>query len=844
MRPLLDSIEVPRLRTRYAVPVLGVVIIGSMLALGGAWGPSIPMAAFLSAVALAVTGIDRHALRRDPMLWLFAVLFVVGAVQLVPLPPGLLRLLDSASDEVSRHAWDPWRMDRASAWRALHRDPGTGLSDLTYLLGLGAAYLASVHAARRDGLDNLYALCAWSALLASVLGFAHLSTGQELLYGFYRPAQAAPPVLSPLLNANHLSALTGVGVVLWLGTAIQSERVLAKVVHGAAAMLCGAIGALSLSRGGVAATVGGVVILFALDARTVGEDRRPRSRPALQTFLGYAAAAATFAAGAWMASASLAREYATGDHSKLELFRRALGLLRGHELLGYGSGALPVVGATGTALDVERTFLRVESLPLDMMLSVGVVAALAAMYFAIRALRRVFPPADAPPMALAAWAALVSLIAHDMVDFALYQGAVGYVAAALFGILTGWYARGWRKPLPHAQNLLRVPAFTLVVVALALGVFSWRSGLESDRDAVERALQNSSRYFETPAARAAVARHPGDPYLPLVMGAYAVGEGNTAALRFVSRAMELSPHWAQPHLLLARVLVAGNRRAQALLELREVLARTASAPGPCSQLALRLRPIPTREELQTLAPRNWGGVAFLNGVAANAPDADYAAMADALLLERAADFAPALERRAYAARIGGDLALAGRYCEQIEGAQPTAPAGAVCLAEVLMERRDDEGALRVTERAMARVRDRYPLHRVRARIFARRNDLASMRRETASMQETAGADLQRLIQAHGLRGELEAAAGAPRAAYAAYEMAHSLAVPETPYALPMAILAQRMGDRQALEAQCATLLEREPVDPTARGLCDPVGARRAQARGSDDASVPTGDGGP
>ncbi len=69
------------------------------------------------------------------------------------------------------------------------------------------------------------------------------------------------------------------------------------------------------------------------------------------------------------------------------------------------------------------------------------------------------------------------------------------------------------------------------------------------------------------------------------------------------------------------------------------------------------------------------------------------------------------------------------------------------------------------------------------------------------------------------------------AAYAAYEMAHSLAVPETPYALQMAILAARMGDRPALEAQCATLLEREPVDPTARGLCDPVGARRAADAG-------------
>jgi hypothetical protein len=103
-----------------------------------------------------------------------------------------------------------------------------------------------------------------------------------------------------------------------------------------------------------------------------------------------------------------------------------------------------------------------------------------------------------------------------------------------------------------------------------------------------------------------------------------------------------------------------------------------------------------------------------------------------------------------------------------------------------------------------------------------------MRRETAAMLETGGSDLQRLVLAHALRGELEANAGANRAAYTAYEMAHSLAVPETPYAMQMAVLASRMGDRPALEAQCGALLEREPVEPAARELCDPAGARRAR----------------
>ena len=838
VRALLETVDVPRLRTRYSVPVLGVVMIGSMLALGGAWAPSVPLFALVACVALAVTGVDRHALKHDPTLLLFASIAVVSIVQLIPLPGGLLRLIDSASEETSRLVWSAWRADRSSSWRPLHRDPGTGVVDLTYLAGLAAAYLASVHASRRDGLERLYTLCASSALLASVIGFAHLSTGQDLVYGFYRPVQAAPPVLSPLLNANHLAALTGVGAILWLGSALAAEKVLAKVVNGSAAMLCGAVCALTLSRGGVACAAGGVVVLFALDARTTGEDRKPRKRPALQTWLGYGAAAATFAGGAWLTSARLAAEYATGDRSKLDVFRRALGLLRGHELLGYGSGALPVVGSAGGRLDAGRTFLRVESLPFDLMLSVGVVAGLAAMYFGLRALRRVFPPAEAPPTALAAWSAMLSLVAHDLVDFSLYLGGVGYVAAVLGGVLTGWYARGWRRPLPRAEALSRWPGFAAVAVTALLAVVGWRASLESDRDRAEQALHANAAWFQTPDAKAVLARHPGDAYLQLLMGTYAVAEGHPMSLRFVARAMELSPSWAQPHLLLARILAVGNRRSQALLEVGEVLARTNDAPGPCSQVALRLRPLPTREELQRLTPRNMGGVAFLNGVAAGAHEAAYAQMADELLLERAEDFVPALQRRAYAARVHGDLTEAARYCDRIQRAAPSEPTGAVCLVEVLLARNDEEGAMLALDRALARVHDKYPVHESRARLFARRHDLAAMRRETAAMQEAAGSDLERLIQAHGLRGELEAGAGADRAAYAAYEMAQSLAVPETPYALQMAILAARLNDRQGLEAQCATLLEREPVDPTARGLCDPVGARRDADSGLPTRALP------
>ncbi len=332
-----------------------------------------------------------------------------------------------------------------------------------------------------------------------------------------------------------------------------------------------------------------------------------------------------------------------------------------------------------------------------------------------------------------------------------------------------------------------------------------------------------------------MARHPSDAYLQLLLGSYAVAEGHPASLRFVARSLELAPTWAQPHLLLARVLAAGNRRAQALLEVKEVLARTNAHPGPCAQVAMRLRPLPTREELQRVAPRHMGGVAFLHGIAMAAPTPEYGAMADGLLLERAPEFVPALLRRASAARAAGDLDAASGFCERVERARATDAEGVMCRVDVYLARRDTEGALRALDRALPRVRDRYALHMARARLYAGVRNTTMMRREAELTLETAGADVQRLIESHGLRGELESALGNDRMAWAAYEMADSLALPEHPYALQMAQIAARLGDREGLQSRCAMLLERDPTAESSLRLCDPVGARRAGLGQSRDA---------
>ncbi len=825
---MAHRLELPRPRARYAVPLLAISVIGAPLCLGGAPAWSVPLFAGVASVAMVITGFSRSTVEREWILRALVVLTGIAVFQLLPLPPALLRFLDGASADASARALSAWQIDRSAAWRPLHRDPGTGLSDLVFLAGLGATFVAAKAASSRDGLESLYAVVASSALIIAVLALAHFGIGQDKVFGFYQPRAAAPPIVSPLLNPNHLAALTGAGAVLWMGWSLSTARPLMRIARALGAVACGVACALSLSRGGVAAAVGGISLLVGLNARNAGELANPkrRKRLAIETLVGLGLGVAIIAAGLYVAATALSREYLSGDASKLDNFRRALGLIRGHEFFGVGSGALPLAVTNSGVLNPDWTFLRVECLPIDLALAYGVPAAAFALYCLGRALARWFPSVKAPPSALGAWCALVTLLVHDLSDFALFLGGTGYFAAALAGLLAGHHARGWKAPLPHSTTSRRGVALVLAVLTVALGWSARRSPLEPDRDNAEALLRGAPTAYRGAEMQAALLRHPADAYLHLLAGSYAIVARDPMALRFVGRAMELSPTWAQPHLLLARVFAAYGFRSQSMVELREALQRSPQVRRAASDVVLSMRPRPPVEQLDRIAPRSPAGAEFLDYVASRSGEAAYSEAVDMLLLQRIPTADSALLRRAAARRAAGDLTGAEAFCQRTIQAVPRSPTGYVCKAEMLVARERPEEALRSLEFAVRGVTDGYPLHALRARLFARLNDPGGMRRETAAMLDASGADVDRLVAAHGLRGELEAQLRNDRGAWASYELAHSLAAPEQPYLLQLAQIASRLRDRPSLEAACSVLMDHTPPSPEAVALCDRSAARQ------------------
>lgn len=821
----LLRVELPRVRTRHAVPLITAVLVLTPLALGGALAPSVPVSAALAALALTLTGVVPSMLRRDPVLIAWAVLVGVLSLQLLPLPPLLLRVLDADGAQASARVLAAMGVDRSGSWRPLHRDPGSGVADLVYLLGLGAMYAAVFVASLRGHLERIYFVCAGAALVTSGVALAHLVTGQDLLYGFYRPHQAAPPILSPLLNGNHLAALTGTGATLWIGAASDARDGLRRVLYGVAAVLCGAVCALTMSKGGVAAAIGGVAVFVALNARGKGEAERRRERTDVrsQNLTAVGLGAVVFGAGIYVAATGLRQEFLLGDATKVDIIRRAAGALRGHALFGSGSGALPVTVSSAGQLDPSWTFLRAESLPLDLALAFGIPAALVVLAASLTALRRVLPSGSAPPTAVAAWAAVLSMLVHDLVDFSLFLGANGYVLAALAGVLAAGRATDWRKTFERFTTLRRAPGLMLLAAITGLGLVAWRSPLEAERDAMERLLRSDPAAYRSDATRAALLRHPSDAYLQLLVGSFAVVRGDAAGLRFVARALELSPNWHAPHLLLARVFVAQGRRGQAKVEIREALRRAPQNAWAVADVALRLTPPLDEVEMDHIAPRDPSGIVFLDYLATRAGTTpELAAVADEVQLRRDPRQRGALVRRAAAARASGDVARAESLCARLSEAHPTSPQGYDCRAAMLAQRGDVAGALDVLGAALPRVTSRYDLHAARARLFARQRDGVSMRREVGLLLDAAGADLDRRVAAHGLHGRLEVELGNDAAAWTAFESAESLALPEHPYLHDMLQVAARQRDRIAVASACTILAESMPRDPVVRALCDRV----------------------
>jgi hypothetical protein len=354
-----------------------------------------------------------------------------------------------------------------------------------------SAALAPVPASARDGLAALAAATVaallsaelgrsrdgWLELVVSLLGVAAaaqlvlvvaqrvggwLALRPQEWFEPFGAARATRPD-GDFLHPGHLGTfLVAVGLALVArGWARRPGLLRPGVLFGA---LCVMAGLSQGARASVLALVAGGAVLLLLAVRG-------RARWGLGVGLAIAAAGGALAA-AWRIASD---PYAW---SRLKIWRGALEAFADRPWFGFGPGGLAPLGPAYALEDPSavsrfaRVFRQPHSDPLDVLVSLGALGALAlagALAWALwRATARSEAAPEARPARAAAWTALAALAAHGLVDGVLAQRpALGLAAAVLLGGLVGPALRN--PPRPWRPGIL---GRSLALAGLATALLS------------------------------------------------------------------------------------------------------------------------------------------------------------------------------------------------------------------------------------------------------------------------------------------------------------------------------------------------------------------------------------
>ena len=235
-------------RDRISLAIGGVALAGSVLVIGGALRWTQAIVAGLLALALVLQlGSRRRLDQASPLLVLIGVAIALTAIQLMPLPAGVLAALDPRGHELRS---DGAALAGTAPWQVISLDPASTLRALAFLVTLlGAALLGLRVAGSERGRYLVLAGVAVTCGLAAAVAGVHTLVNADSLYGIYRPQHAAPLILGPLLNANHLGGLMAIGAVVAVGLAFyQRQAVQLRVLWVVIAIGCSATAMASLSR--------------------------------------------------------------------------------------------------------------------------------------------------------------------------------------------------------------------------------------------------------------------------------------------------------------------------------------------------------------------------------------------------------------------------------------------------------------------------------------------------------------------------------------------------------------------------------------------------------------------
>jgi tetratricopeptide (TPR) repeat protein len=584
-----------------AVALLAALAVGNALLHGGTDPLAVAGSAVLGTIALALAA---RRSRRDsqasapsgevdlPSLGL-ALLAVPAAIalQLVPVPPVLLRVLSPTAHELATRHLTP--IAAFPSWRPLSLDPGATALELAKGLGcaavtLAAALLARSHS-RRDALLRAVALGGPVVVLGIVAGrlFAELPLVEPRF---------------PFVNPNHLAGFLQLAAWPALGFALRARgpaRAGWLVAFGASVM--GMF--LSLSRAGITAFLVGVAIFLILLARSPaaaslagavrpasGRSRWAASGPPLAAALAGALAVAAFLAFDRIVGELRTVGDAASSEVKLGVFRVALQMIADFPLVGIGRGAFATAYPSYKLEPVQLTFTHVENEWLQLPLELGVPVGLGVLLLFVLAWLAAARPRRLSRPVIGALSGAAALAAQNLFDFSPELTGVAFPLAIVTGILVSE-----TSTVSVRRSLVHLAAIGAAALASAAVVLHLSHPPEADGDRVATAATADAALA---AARSVLPWHPADWVPPASVGVKLAAERRCSeAMPWLLRAIERSPTAPLPHFGAATCLARSRRDGLAKREYR-----LAYSYGFVEALQDALRAYPSSDAFVEIAP--------------------------------------------------------------------------------------------------------------------------------------------------------------------------------------------------------------------------------------------------
>lgn len=714
-------------------PAVGLSVLLSVLAVGCVHRPVLlvvgvlPVAAAAASLASAPRSLKTLALPAA----LFFALSGFSLLQSIPLPGAIVSLVSPGATDVWSRALAP-QGEVGRAWVPVSLDPGATVIEAWKWFVYGCVFLGSAIVAARRG-------AAWGATLVFAAGGAaalttivHGLAGATKVFGLYQPRFAAAPWhVGPLLNPNNLCGYLNLAALCGAGLLLTRRPVVPRWVCalGVAAII--GVAATSASRAGIVSLAVGLVALAVLAIRASANDRRGARPRALGWLLGSSVLGGSIFA-LLGGTTAVWQELYDRDLSKLAMAQWARPMIGQFPWLGVGRGAFE------SAFQAYRTgpgytvFAHAESFPAQWIAEWGVpigIATLAAVVYFFR------PSALGVRRDLVAagiWCGAAALALQNLVDLAFEVPGVAIAVTAALG--TAWGARRARET-PNAATVRAHPesrlgaAWPVVGAGLLLMGMAWRhawTDVATERRALHERYGDGAwiKSADERAAfrrdlRAAMLRHPAEPYFPLLGALIAAGTKDDNPMPWVARALERGPDNARTHLLLADVLAARGHVEQALMQLRLAVERDDGLARGASTRARRWARSP--EQRLAAVPEGMSGAYVLEGLASESVgDERRGYLADALRRAPkrltlhtavAEDLIAELSRGDRSAACGGSLRLgclesAHRHVEFLEANAPETSCGYRLRARLLSMDGRSRDAERLLAERCAQVSDR------------------------------------------------------------------------------------------------------------------------------------------